>query len=88
DTLPHLVQLHGKELSFNNLIDVDGAVMGASAWSPDHAIACCIIKHTTPCGVALGDDAEDAYRRALACDPTSAFGGIVALNVAVDAAAA
>jgi phosphoribosylaminoimidazolecarboxamide formyltransferase/IMP cyclohydrolase len=88
DTLPHLVQLHGKELSFNNLIDVDGAVMGASAWSPDEAIACCIIKHTTPCGVALGEDAEDAYRRALACDPTSAFGGIVALNVAVDAAAA
>ncbi len=88
DTLPHLVQLHGKELSFNNLIDVDGAVMGASAWSPDEAIACCIIKHTTPCGLALGDDPESAYRRALACDPTSAFGGIVALNTAVDAAAA
>jgi phosphoribosylaminoimidazolecarboxamide formyltransferase/IMP cyclohydrolase len=87
-TLPHLRQLHGKELSFNNLIDVDGAVMGASAWAPGESTACCIIKHTTPCGLALGDDAEDAYRRALAGDPVSAFGGIVALNVPVTAAAA
>ena len=81
DTLPKLEQLHGRELSFNNLIDIDGAVMGASAWGADEGAACCIIKHTTPCGLALGDDAESAYRRALACDPTSAFGGIVALNV-------
>jgi phosphoribosylaminoimidazolecarboxamide formyltransferase/IMP cyclohydrolase len=88
DSLPRLRQLHGKELSFNNLIDVDGAVMGASAWSPDEATACCIIKHTTPCGLALGEDAEDAYRRALAGDPVSAFGGIVALNVPVTEAAA
>jgi phosphoribosylaminoimidazolecarboxamide formyltransferase/IMP cyclohydrolase len=88
DSLPHLEQLHGKALSFNNLIDVDGAVMGASAWSPDEAVACCIIKHTTPCGLAVGDDAEDAYRLALAGDPVSAFGGIVAMNVAVTRAAA
>ena len=88
DSLPRLRQLHGKELSFNNLIDVDGAVMGASAWSSDEAVACCIIKHTTPCGLALGEDAEDAYRRALAGDPVSAFGGIVALNVPVTRAAA
>ena len=87
-SLPRLTQLHGKELSFNNLIDVDAAIMGASAWGPEEGVACCIIKHTTPCGLALGDDADDAYRRALACDPVSAFGGIVALNVPVTAAAA
>ncbi|MGK7311186.1 MAG: bifunctional phosphoribosylaminoimidazolecarboxamide formyltransferase/IMP cyclohydrolase [Candidatus Longimicrobiales bacterium M2_2A_002] len=87
-SLPEMKQLHGKALSFNNLIDIDGAVMGASAWSVDEGVACCIIKHTTPCGLALGDDAEDAYRRALAGDPVSAFGGIVALNVPVTAAAA
>ena len=87
-SLPEMEQLHGKALSFNNLIDIEGAVMGASAWSTDEGVACCIIKHTTPCGLALGDDAEDAYRRALAGDPISAFGGIVALNVPVTAAAA
>ena len=87
-SLPRLTQLHGKELSFNNLIDVDAAIMGASAWSAADGVACCIIKHTTPCGLALGDDAASAYRRALACDPVSAFGGIVALNVPVTAAAA
>ncbi len=87
-SLPEMEQLHGKELSFNNLIDIEGAVMGASAWTPEEATACCIIKHTTPCGLALGDDPLDAYRRALACDPTSAFGGIVALNVPVNAAVA
>ena len=88
DSLPHLIQLHGKELSFNNLIDVDGAVMGAGAWSPEEGTSCCIIKHTTPCGLALGSDAEDAYRRALSGDPVSAFGGIVAFNGPVTAAAA
>ncbi|MDX1674300.1 MAG: bifunctional phosphoribosylaminoimidazolecarboxamide formyltransferase/IMP cyclohydrolase, partial [Longimicrobiales bacterium] len=87
-SLPELEQLHGKALSFNNLIDIEGAVMGASAWSVEEGVACCIIKHTTPCGLALGEDAEDAYRRALAGDPVSAFGGIVALNVPVTAAAA
>ncbi len=87
-TLPGMRQLHGKALSFNNLIDIEGAVMGASAWSVDEGTACCIIKHTTPCGLALGEDDEDAYRRALACDPMSAFGGIVALNVPVTGAAA
>ncbi len=87
-SIPHLVQLHGKELSFNNIMDLDAAVTGASAWAPEDGAACCIIKHSTPCGVALGSDAEDAYRRALAGDPVSAFGGIVALNVPVSAAAA
>lgn len=84
-SLPEMEQLHGKALSFNNLIDIEGAVMGASAWPAEEATVCCIIKHTTPCGLALGDDALDAYQRALACDPTSAFGGIVALNVPVSA---
>ena len=86
--MPKLRQLHGKELSFNNIIDIEAAVMGASAWTPEEGPACCIIKHTTPCGLALGDDAEIAYRRALACDPMSAFGGIVALNVPVSVGAA
>jgi phosphoribosylaminoimidazolecarboxamide formyltransferase / IMP cyclohydrolase len=88
DSLPHLVQLHGKELSFNNLMDVDAAVTGVSAWADDEVAACCIVKHTTPCGLALAAEAADAYRRALAADPVSAFGGIVALNVPVTAAAA
>ncbi len=87
-SLPEMEQLHGKGLSFNNLMDIEGAIMGASAWSADEGVACCIIKHTTPCGLALGGDAEDAYRRALAGDPVSAFGGIVALNVPVTGAAA
>jgi phosphoribosylaminoimidazolecarboxamide formyltransferase / IMP cyclohydrolase len=87
-SLPHLVQLHGKELSFNNLLDVDAAVAGAAAWSRTEGVVCCIIKHTTPCGVALGAEPEEAYRRALATDPVSAFGGIVALNVPVTEAVA
>jgi len=87
-SLPEMQQLHGKELSFNNLLDVDGAVFSASAWAGSDRPACVIIKHTTPCGVALGQDAADAYRRALECDPVSAFGGIVAFNVPVSGAAA
>lgn len=84
-SLPHMRQLHGKELSFNNLLDVDAAVSAVSAFAEESAAACVIIKHTTPCGIAIGEQAEIAYDRALACDPVSAFGGIVALNCAVDA---
>jgi phosphoribosylaminoimidazolecarboxamide formyltransferase/IMP cyclohydrolase len=87
-SLPALEQLHGKELSFNNLLDVDAAVAAISAWHGDARVACAILKHTTPCGLALGDSAEAAFRRALSTDPVSAFGGIVAFNRAVDAAAA
>jgi phosphoribosylaminoimidazolecarboxamide formyltransferase / IMP cyclohydrolase len=87
-SLPQLVQLHGKELSFNNLLDVDAAVAGASAWSREEGVACCIIKHTTPCGLAIGSDPAEAYLRALATDPVSAFGGIVGLNAVVTEAAA
>jgi phosphoribosylaminoimidazolecarboxamide formyltransferase/IMP cyclohydrolase len=79
-SIPRMKQLHGKELSFNNLLDIDSAVMAVSAWNDAKRCACVIIKHTTPCGLALGATPEDAYRRALACDPVSAFGGIVAFN--------
>jgi phosphoribosylaminoimidazolecarboxamide formyltransferase / IMP cyclohydrolase len=87
-SLPALRQLHGRELSFNNLLDVDAAVMAVSAWAADEHAACAIIKHTTPCGLAVGDDARDAFRRALAADPTSAFGGVVAFSTIVGADAA
>src|SRR5690606_4398920 len=72
--------LHGKELSFNNLLDVDGAVLAISAWPGQEAAACAIIKHTTPCGIAVGDSVADAYGKALATDPVSAFGSVVAFN--------
>jgi phosphoribosylaminoimidazolecarboxamide formyltransferase/IMP cyclohydrolase len=87
-SLPYLRQLHGKELSFNNLLDVEAAVTAVSAFHDAGRAACVIIKHTTPCGVALGDSAENAYRRALECDPVSAFGGIVGFNCAVSRDAA
>ncbi|MCH8938530.1 MAG: bifunctional phosphoribosylaminoimidazolecarboxamide formyltransferase/IMP cyclohydrolase, partial [Gemmatimonadetes bacterium] len=75
-------QRHGKELSFNNLIDIDGAMLAVSRWSD--RVACAVIKHTTPCGLALGTTAKEAYQRALATDPTSAFGSVVAFNTVVD----
>jgi phosphoribosylaminoimidazolecarboxamide formyltransferase/IMP cyclohydrolase len=83
-------QLHGKELSFNNLLDVDAAVMAVAPWQggKDTRAACVIIKHTTPCGIALGRNAADAYARALATDRTSAFGSVIAFNTVVDRAAA
>jgi phosphoribosylaminoimidazolecarboxamide formyltransferase/IMP cyclohydrolase len=75
-------QLHGKEMSFNNYLDAE------AAWrliSDFEELACAIIKHTNPSGVGIGANSEEAYRRALATDPVSAFGGIVAFNRAVDA---
>src|SRR5258705_704278 len=76
----NLQQLHGKELSFNNLLDVDAAVMAIAPWqergAKDTRVACVIIKHTTPCGIALGRSAADAYQRALATDRRSAFGSV------------
>ncbi len=81
-----LVQRGGKELSFNNLLDLEGALLAADPFANE---ACCaIIKHTTPCGLAVGADALDAYRKALACDPVSAFGSVIAFTVPVDEAAA
>jgi len=77
--------LNGKEMSFNNYVDADAAWQLVSDFESN---ACAIIKHTNPAGAALGTTAEEAYRRALACDPVSAFGGIVAFNREVDEAAA
>ena len=77
-------QLQGKELSFNNLLDADAALAAVSAWAGEDVAACVIVKHTTPCGVAVAGSVADAYRDALACDPVSAFGGIIAFNVDVD----
>lgn len=74
-------QIQGKELSYNNLNDTDAAFELVSEFDRP---ACAIIKHANPCGVALGDDLSDAYSKALTCDPVSAFGGIIALNGAVD----
>ncbi len=77
--------LSGKEMSFNNYVDADAAWQLVCDFDE---LACAIIKHTNPAGAALGESAEKAYRRALATDPTSAFGGIVAFNCPVDEAAA
>ncbi|MBD0257947.1 MAG: bifunctional phosphoribosylaminoimidazolecarboxamide formyltransferase/IMP cyclohydrolase [Cytophagales bacterium] len=79
-------QLNGKELSYNNLVDVDAAVMLVDEFRGDTAFA--IIKHTNACGVATGADAKEAYLKALAADPVSAFGGVIATNVTVDLAVA
>ena len=78
-------QLQGKELSYNNVADTDAAFELVAEFAPETAPAVAIIKHANPCGVAVGQTLKDAYKRALACDPTSAFGGIVALNRTLDA---
>ena len=85
-----LEQLAGKELSFNNLLDLDSGLLAVAPWSSGRAdrAACAIIKHTTPCGIALGGSPREAYERALATDRTSAFGSVIAFNVRVDPAAA
>jgi phosphoribosylaminoimidazolecarboxamide formyltransferase/IMP cyclohydrolase len=81
-------QLQGKELSYNNVGDADAAWECVKSFDPAEGAACVIVKHANPCGVALGTTALDAYRKAFATDPTSAFGGIIAFNCAVDEAAA
>ena len=81
-----LKQRHGKELSFNNLLDLDSAMNAASLFQ--NTPACVIIKHTTPCGIALGATPAEAFARALATDPQSAFGGVIAFNTVVDRATA
>jgi phosphoribosylaminoimidazolecarboxamide formyltransferase/IMP cyclohydrolase len=81
-------QLQGKELSYNNINDTDAAFELVAEFDPADRAAVAIIKHANPCGVALGVDLRSAYLRALECDPVSAFGGIVALNRRLDAAAA
>jgi phosphoribosylaminoimidazolecarboxamide formyltransferase/IMP cyclohydrolase len=79
-------QIQGKQLSYNNINDIDAAWQCVMQF-PDRP-ACVIVKHANPCGVALADNLSEAYRRALACDPVSAFGGIVALSQQLDEATA
>ncbi|MFK8033522.1 MAG: bifunctional phosphoribosylaminoimidazolecarboxamide formyltransferase/IMP cyclohydrolase [Hyphomicrobiales bacterium] len=74
------ISLQGKELSYNNINDTDAAFELVSEFDPAKSAAIAIIKHANPCGVAIGETLSDAYKKALACDPVSAFGGIVALN--------
>ncbi len=82
-------QLQGKELSYNNIADADAAWECVKSFGPDDAAAACVIvKPANPCGVALGATAAEAYAKALKTDPTSAFGGIIAFNGALDGTAA
>src|SRR5204863_6032384 len=81
-------QVQGKKLSYNNINDTDAAYECVAEFDPARSAACVIVKHANPCGVAEGQSLLDAYRKALACDATSAFGGIVALNRTLDADAA
>ena len=81
-------QVQGKELSYNNINDTDAAYECVAEFEPARTPACVIVKHANPCGVAEGASLLEAYRKALACDSTSAFGGIVALNQPLDAEAA
>ena len=79
--LAHAEQLHGKQMSYNNYVDTDAAWRAAH----DHEAPCvAIIKHANPCGIAVGTDLAQAHRKAHACDPVSAFGGVIAANREVD----
>ncbi|NDA47582.1 MAG: bifunctional phosphoribosylaminoimidazolecarboxamide formyltransferase/inosine monophosphate cyclohydrolase, partial [Alphaproteobacteria bacterium] len=81
-------QVQGKTLSYNNVNDTDAAFECVAEFDPSRTAAVAIIKHANPCGVAEGASLLEAYEKALRCDPVSAFGGIVALNRKLDAAAA
>ncbi len=80
--LSGLKQRGGKELSFNNLLDLEGALLAVDPFSNE--TACAIVKHTTPCGLAIGATALEAYQKALSCDPVSAFGSVIAFTTPVD----
>ena len=80
--LPGARQTQGKALSFNNIADADAALECAAQFTRDHA--CVIVKHANPCGVAVHGNQTDAYQRAFATDPESAFGGVIAFNQALD----
>ena len=82
------VQMQGKELSYNNINDTDAAFELVCEFNPKQEAAVAIIKHANPCGVGVGTTLVEAYRRALRCDPVSAFGGVVAMNQRLDEAAA
>jgi phosphoribosylaminoimidazolecarboxamide formyltransferase/IMP cyclohydrolase len=81
-----LAQHQGKELSFNNLLDIDAAMASVACWGTRPA--CSIIKHTTPCGIAIAPSALEAFRKARATDPVSAFGSVIGFNTVVDRATA
>ncbi|MBK5188977.1 MAG: bifunctional phosphoribosylaminoimidazolecarboxamide formyltransferase/IMP cyclohydrolase, partial [Gemmatimonadaceae bacterium] len=81
--LASLVQRGGKELRFNNLLDLEGALL-ATDMLGDGSPCCAIVKHTSPCGLAVAPTALEAYQKALACDPQSAFGSVISVNVPVD----
>jgi phosphoribosylaminoimidazolecarboxamide formyltransferase/IMP cyclohydrolase len=81
-----LTQRQGKELSFNNLLDIDAAMWTVACWS--NRPACAVIKHTTPCGIAVAPSAVEAFRKARTTDPVSAFGSVIAFNTVVDRATA
>jgi phosphoribosylaminoimidazolecarboxamide formyltransferase / IMP cyclohydrolase len=81
-------QLQGKELSYNNINDTDAAFECVAEFDPKARAACVIVKHANPCGAAIAMTLAEAYRKALICDPQSAFGGIIAFNRALDAEAA
>jgi phosphoribosylaminoimidazolecarboxamide formyltransferase/IMP cyclohydrolase len=81
-------QLQGKELSYNNIVDLQAAWDLAQEFDPDDTAVCAIIKHTNPAGTATGKTLAEAYKRALECDPVSAFGGVIGVNRAIDAEAA
>jgi phosphoribosylaminoimidazolecarboxamide formyltransferase/IMP cyclohydrolase len=80
-----LEKMHGKELSYNNILDLDGALLSLAPFAFSHRPAACIVKHTTPCGLAVGETLEDAYDKALRTDPVSAFGSVIAVNRPLDA---
>jgi phosphoribosylaminoimidazolecarboxamide formyltransferase/IMP cyclohydrolase len=82
DGIAALQQKGGKELSFNNLLDLEGALFASDPFVEE--VCCAIVKHTTPCGLATGTSPLDSYRKALACDPLSAFGSVISFTVPVD----
>jgi phosphoribosylaminoimidazolecarboxamide formyltransferase / IMP cyclohydrolase len=83
--LSKVSKLHGRQMSFNNILDLDAARRLVAEFPEP---ACVIVKHNNPSGVAIADDVAEAYEKALACDPLSAYGGVIALNRPVDAALA
>ncbi len=85
DALVHFEMLQGKELSFNNLLDLDSAVALARDFDGPAAV---IVKHNNPCGAGVGESLSEAFGRAFACDPLAAFGGIIAIRGSVDGALA
>jgi phosphoribosylaminoimidazolecarboxamide formyltransferase/IMP cyclohydrolase len=81
DLLSMVSKLHGKELSFNNLLDLDS---GRKLLEEFEVPAAAILKHNNPCGTAIGKNVSEAYDKALACDPLSAYGGVYCFNRRVD----